>query len=46
MCFQKRKFFVLKTVFSYRTYPCVRESARAQDVGKDESHSHPYHVDI
>ena len=24
----------------------MRESVRAQEVGKGESHSHPYHVDI
>ena len=24
----------------------MRESARAREVGKGESHSHPYHVDI
>ena len=24
----------------------MRESVRTREVGKDESHSHPYHVDI
>ena len=24
----------------------MRESVRAREVGKGESHSHPYHVDI
>ena len=24
----------------------MRESVRAQEVGRGESHSHPYHVDI
>ena len=25
---------------------CVRESVRAREMGKGESHSHPYQVDI
>ena len=42
MCFQKQKPFVLKTVFfSHLARACVRESGRARDVGKGESHSHP-----
>ena len=28
-------------VFSLLAYTCVRESERARDVGKGESHSHP-----
>ena len=43
MCFKKQKPFVLKTVFFFPhlACACVRESVRARDVGKDESHSHP-----
>ena len=42
MCFQKQKPFVLKTVFfPHLARACVRESVRARDVGKGESHSHP-----
>ena len=37
VCFREQKPFVLKT---------VRESVREGEVGKGESHSHPYHVDI
>ena len=40
MCFKKQKPFVLKTVFfSHLACACVRESVRARDVGKGESHS-------
>ena len=42
MCFQEQKPFVLKTMFfSHLAFACVRESERARDVGKGESHSHP-----
>ena len=46
MCFKKQKPFVLKTAFfSHLACACVRESVResvrARDVGKGESHSHP-----
>ena len=31
---------------SHLEIPCVRESVRTRDMGKGESHSHPWHVDI
>ena len=34
-------FFFENSVFSHLAYACARESERAWDVGKDESHSHP-----
>ena len=47
VCFREQKPFVLKTVFfSHLASTCVRESVRAREVGKGESHSHPYHVYI
>ena len=33
MSFQKQKSFVLKTVFLYLAFACVRESARNRDMG-------------
>ena len=45
--FREQKDFVLKTVFfSHLAQASVRESVRAREVVKGESHSHPYHVDI
>ena len=39
--FSKTKTFCFENnVFSYLAYACMRESERAQDVGKGESHSH------
>ena len=47
VCFLEQKPFVLKIVFfSHLAKTCARESVRAREVGKGESHSHPYHVDI
>ena len=31
---------------SHLAYACVRESLRTWDMGQDELHSHPWHVDI
>ena len=31
---------------SHLAITCVRESMRTWDIGKGESHSHPWHVDI
>ena len=31
---------------SHLAIACVRESVRTRDMGKGESHSHPWHVDI
>ena len=40
--FSRTKTFCFEnSVFSHLTYACVRESERARDVGKGESHSHP-----
>ena len=42
MCFQEQKTFCLENnVFSHLASTCVRESERARDMGKGESHSHP-----
>ena len=42
MCFQEQKTFCFdNSVFSNLAYACVRESKRARNVGKGESHSHP-----
>ena len=40
--FSRTKTFCFEnSVFSNLAYACVRESERARDVGKCESHSHP-----
>ena len=40
--FSRTKTFCFEnSVFSHLAYACVRESERARDVGKGESHSHP-----
>ena len=44
--FSKTKTFCFEAVFSHLACACVRESMRARDVGKSESHSHPYHIDV
>ena len=41
-----KTFFYGNSVFSHLAYACVRELVRAREVGKGESHSHPFHVDI
>ena len=41
-CFQEQKTFCLENnVFSHLASTYVRESERARDMGKGESHSHP-----
>ena len=41
--FSRTKTFCFEnSVFSHLAYACVKESVRARDVGKGESHSHPY----
>ena len=45
--FSRTKTFCFEnSVFSHVAYAWVRESERARDVGKGDSHSHPEHVDI
>ena len=45
--FSETKTFCFEnSVFSHLASVCVRESVRAREVGKGESHSHPFHVDI
>ena len=41
-----KTFCFKNSVFSHLALAYVRESVRTREVGKGESHSHPYHVDI
>ena len=46
MVSRTKTFCFKNSVFSHLALAYVRETVRTREVGKGESHSHPYHVDI
>ena len=44
--FKNKNLLFENSVFTPLALACVRESVRPREVGKGESHFHPFHVDI